>query len=145
MNTLPYPTQPEGSLYGSFPAFPTESIGYHYNILGYNLGFSVSIPDVVEIPLWIFEIVEYALGYAGAYFEYILQYITAWIGNTIIYVFASLLGIFDSILGTIEQITAKAGIWAIPFDMIIIGLMLVALVMLGFAIIKGITKLTGGI
>lgn len=136
------PSPPTESLYnnGQFPNFPMETI--HIDIPYTDLGFNISVPNIGAIPNWIFHIIEYELGYFGAYFQFLIEYIGDWTVNHIVVVIGLFLGILNSVLGTIRNLTAPLGIFGIPIEILAISLLFVALVYLIIAIIKGLSKLT---
>ena len=139
------PTVPNGSLYGGFPPFPTRTYSWGVNIAYHFYGFKINLPNFGAIPTWILQIFEWLFGWFGAYFYYGLVYAADYIINTIQYIIGVIFGIFDSIIGTMQELTAGAGIWAIPIDMVIAGLMLVAIVFVIFGIVKIAGKIAGGI
>lgn len=135
------PSPPSESLYnnGQFPNFPETVI--HIGIPDTSLGFNISVPNVEAIPNWIFHIIEYELGYLGAYFQYLIEYIGDYTVNHIIIIIGLILGVLDSILSTVEQLTAPLGILGIPIEILIISLLFVAIVYICIMIIKGIGKI----
>lgn len=140
--TIPYPSYPNQSLYGSFPNFPMTHLNLGINVLGKFYGIIIPIPNIPGIPNWIFKIFEYIAGWGGAYFSYLIEYAGDWIANMVIYVFGFFIGIFDAIFGSLATLTAGLGIFAIPVDMIVIGILLIALVLLGMGIMKGIQAIS---
>lgn len=146
-----YPIFPKSSAFGAFPAFPTTtwsvSIPTKIGILpvppplgGYTL-FSIGIPNIGAIPTWIGNIFLWAIGWGGAIFKYAVIYAVAVIVNTVLYILGLGAGLITAIMSTTETMTAPLGIWAIPIDITIAGLLTIAIVIGIWGIIKGIQSI----
>ncbi len=161
---LPYPTFPSSSAFGAFPAFPSYPVSipdildlpsYIYSVTTYYgnpfnypysspphiASFTVYVPKVSGIFSWIVNIFLWLAGWAGAIFSYAIEYASALIGNGAIYLIDLATGIITSIVQTTEILTAPAGIWAIPLDITIIGLVAIATIMGLFALSKGVLRI----
>ena len=75
----PFPTQ---SLYGSFPKFPTYKFGYGTSILGHNIGFSLTLPNLAQIGTYVEEIGQWIIGWIAAIFEWVFQWLSIEFLNT---------------------------------------------------------------
>ena len=139
MQPITLPAAPSGSLYGSFPPFPTTTYSWGVYLgwpLDYNIGFSIKVPNFGGIMEWIIHIFEWFIGWGAAYFSYGLQYAADTIANTFIYIISAIMGIFDSLFNTIQYIASTTGIWGIPIEMALIGIIMLGMVLLGMGIVK---------
>ena len=139
MHPITLPAAPSGSLYGSFPAFPTTNFGWNYHIpwpINYTIGFNLTVPNFGGIMEWIIHIFEWFIGWGAAYYSYGLQYAADTIANTFIYVISAIMGIFDSLISTVQYIGQTTGIWGIPIEMALIGIIMLGMVLLGMGIVK---------
>ena len=139
MHPITLPAAPSGSLYGSFPAFPTTNFGWNYHIpwpINYTIGFNLTVPNFGGIMQWIINIFEWIIGWAAAYIFYAMEYAGDEIMNVFIYVIGVIMGVFDSLISTVQYIGQTTGIWGIPIEMAIIGMIMIGLVFLGFGLVK---------
>jgi hypothetical protein len=164
MNMLPYPTFPSSSAFGAFPGFPVNHISvpnvtdlpyyiyqvtsYYANITNYPYSkppqiatWSIPYPNLGGLLTWIVNIFLWLGGWIGAVFAYGIKYAAALLANTVIYIFDIGTGLITSIFQTMESLTAPAGIWAIPLDVVIVGLLLIGTIMGLFAISKGVLRI----
>jgi uncharacterized integral membrane protein len=161
---LPYPTFPSSSALGAFPGFPVYAVhipnvidlpSYIASVTAYygdvfNAPYSnppkiatwtIWIPNLSGIFSWIINIFLWLGGWIGAVFAYGIKYASALVANGVIYLIDFATGIVTSIIQTTETLTAPAGIWAIPLDVVIVGLLLIGTIMGLFAISKGVLRI----
>lgn len=141
---ISYPIFPTSSLYGSFPPFPSYTYGWSYTLPVWpysTFGFSVRIPNLAGIPAWFAQIILWGLGWGAAIFLYALQMLVALVVNTALAVINYLGNLITSVLKTTLTYLAPLGIWAIPLESAIAGLMAITIILGFFGIIKGLQKL----
>ncbi len=158
---LPYPTFPSSSAFGAFPGFPVNYVSvpnitdlpyyiyqvtsYYANITNYPYSsppqittWSIPYPNLGGLFKWIINIFLWLGGWIGAVFVYAIEYASALVANGAIYLIDLGAGLITSIIQTTETLTAPAGIWAIPLDTLIAGLLIIATIMGLFALTKGV-------
>jgi hypothetical protein len=161
---LPYPIFPKSSAFGAFPGFPVNYISvpnvtdlpyyiyqvtsYYANITNYPYSkppqiatWSIPYPNLGGLLSWIVNVFLWLGGWIGAIFAYAVEYASALIANGVIYLIDLTTGLITSIIQTTEQLTAPAGIWAIPLDVMIVGLVTIATIMGLFALSKGVLRI----
>ena len=156
---LSYPNFPTQSAYGNMPAFPTiqiqianpitlpkwvaQMVGYYGNVL--NIPYtnppkepliSFPIPNILLIPLYILHLSLWILGWAGAIFEYLVVFSADALGNLIISGINLITGTFTNVLTYTKEQTTGLGIFSIPIEIFVAGIMLVLMIGLIFGIVK---------
>jgi hypothetical protein len=101
------------------------------------------IPNVLLFPLYLLHLFLWCMGWAGAIFEYVIIYIADIIGNVIMYVINVIADVFTGTLEKTREATAGMGIFAIPIQIAILGILLTLLVMIAFGVAKGAEKIGG--
>ena len=139
-NTGP-PSFPTSSLYtSSFPSFPSYKVG-----IG---SVSFYVPNITEIPQWIGSLVVYsflwAFGWLAAVFEYMGEAFDYYTITPFTRAINYLLGIFDSVLNTFEDISRFAGPFQIDVASALMGILLLVIIVGSYLIIKGISALIAG-
>lgn len=158
---LTYPPFPSQSAMGSFPAFPTISyqipnmldfpsyiaaiVPYYADVINYpysnppKLGtWTIGIPNLLAIPNWIAQIVMWVAGWLGAVLKYGIIYVLYFIGNGILYLINLGAGTFTAVITATQSLAKPLGIFAIPVEMGIAGLLIVALITIAWGTIKAI-------
>lgn len=130
------PNFPTESLYGSFPAFPSYAYKAGWTILGHFYGFSVQIPNLAGIPGWIIDIFIWALGWIAALCLYLVELVSIGIADLVLKVIDLAFSVLDSAIKLIQAISAQAGIFSLPVAALLYGLLLVAIVLVVYAVLK---------
>ena len=135
------PIFPTESLAGSFPTFPTWEWKWGFNLNGAWIGFTVLMPNIMGIPLWMLQIFVWFLGWGGAVFLYLVQiivYETDSIGNTVMsFGFKT----FNSIIGTSDRIALQTGIFGPLILVLVLGSIAGATIVLALGITNIMEKL----
>lgn len=131
-----YPTQPTGSLFGSFPAFPTTNYGLTIS----GIGYEIPIPNISAIPHWVGQIFAWFIGLIGAYFLYGVQLVLMYTANLSLYVIYGIDTLFTTYISDIQTIGNGTGIFAPIIEITMIAL-LIPVVFGIFAIAQKITEL----
>jgi hypothetical protein len=162
---LPYPIFPNSSAFGAFPQFPTYSISipnladlpsYIYSVTTYyadvlNVPYknpptiatwTIHVPELTGMLTWIANVFLWLAGWTGAIFAYGVEYVAAIAANGILYLIGICAGLISSIIQTMVAMTAPLGIFAIPVDTLILGLLIVAIVLGIFGMIKAAQHIT---
>jgi len=134
---LQYPRFPTQSAYGKMPAFPTTN----YTILTPTGNITLGIPNIALFPLYLLHLFFWLMGWAGAFFEYIIIYTADIIGNVIMDAINTTENVFIGTLDKIREATAGMGIFAIPIQIAILGILFTLLVIIIFGIVKGAEKI----
>jgi len=143
------PSFPTGSLYaGTIPAFPTTTYNWGFWFFGTYEGFSISIPNITQIPEWIASLLSYAVlwavGWIGAIALYLGEaidyYTTGPITSAVDFLFTE----FNSTLFYFEWVSRFAGPFSIDVAALLMGILLLIIVVGTFYMIKGLTALIGG-
>lgn len=142
MNFPPFPTQ---SAYGQFPPFPTYTFSVGWDILGTFYGFSVSLPNLLGIPLWIIQIFAYFIGWFGAYLLWVIQSLVVLVKDPITYLINLASEILAEIFKEIEAISAHAGIFSPIVASALIGLLMLAIILGAYGIANLLKEIGGAV
>jgi len=140
-----FPSFPKGSLYtGHFPSFPTTTYSWGFNFFGTWEGFSIQIPNFLDIPKWIASLagyaILYALGWIGAVFEFVIQYAEAEATTISEEVLNEGTKIFNGTVSLIEQITGHSGIFAPILATIFMGILIIGIMLAVFLLARLISE-----
>lgn len=155
INTNP-PNFPTSSLYSPvWPSFPT----FQYTLIipkyigdipvpsplgGYVL-FSITLPNFMGIPGWIYSIFTqgllWGLGWIGAVAEYIGKSFDYYTLSPFIWALNFLQGIFNRLLLGFENLSSFAGPFGIDVAVFFMGLLMVGIILLSYLVIKGTLSL----
>ena len=161
MRSTQYPSFPTQSLSGSFPGFPVNYInipnlvdlpGYIISVTTYygnpfNFPYAnppiiaswrIPYPNIFGIFGWFVNVIWWVLGWAGAIFKYALTYASAGIINLATWIINIGTGTITSILTATQTYADKLGIWGIPLEATVAGLLIVALILIVFGIVRGV-------
>ena len=136
MPALPkFPTQ---SLYGKFPTFPTYKFGYSTNILGYNLGFTVKLPNIGQIGTYLEDIAQWLIGWGAAIFEWVFRWLSDEAQNGANWIISEITYITVKLTTVSEQVAKMSGIaepliFSIFAGLIIIGMIIVVIIIINTA------------
>jgi len=139
------PSFPTGSLYtGSFPSFPTTTWGWGFTIFGVHEGFSITIPDFLDIPEWIVSLVTYgvlwAIGWVGAVFEFVVNYAEAE-AQTISSSFLSwVTNLFTELINSMEGLVNSTGIFAPMVSIILMGGLIIGAIVALIIVVNAISR-----
>ena len=134
------PGLPSQSLYGKFPAFPTYNFKAGWTILGHFYGISVRIPNISQIPNWIFEVIQWIIGWIGAYYEFAFKYLSVEftnVGNAII---SKLTEAESTLINISETASQKTGIAEPLIFSLFAGVILFGMVLIIILAVNAITK-----
>jgi hypothetical protein len=141
-----YPPIPKSSLFtGSMPAFPTTTYSWGFSFFGHWEGFSIGIPNIAGIPLWIAELISYSLkfimGWTGAFFLYGVEYLDALAYNTTEYVIQTGNTTFQHIIAFSEMAAGGNNIFSPIIASLIMAGLLTGFLLAVMMAIKGIQEL----
>ena len=100
------------------------------------LVISFNIPNLLGLPQWLAQALWWGVGWAGALFKYFTIYILTALGNIVLYLVNGIAGIFTTTLNYTRQQTAGLGIFSIPIEIFVAGVMLLLMIGLIFGIVK---------
>jgi len=144
MPSLPsFPTQ---SLYtGTLPAFPTTNYSWGFSFFGHWEGFSIAIPNISAIPIWIAQIVTYGVlwtfGWLGAIYEYAVKFVTIEVQNLATDGISFAFSTYDKILSTVEGITGNTGILSPILTTLVISLLAIGALYVVIMVVNAIRDL----
>ncbi len=131
------PPPPSGSLYGAFPSFPS----YQMTILTY----SFSVPNVAEVPLWVLEIIAWAIGWPLAYFQWMIEAAAIVVSAPIVWLVNEFGSLFTWLLDEITSIASRTGPFEPIVSALLFGALLMALILGVRAVVKFAGELVGGL
>ena len=97
---------------------------------------SFNIPNLLGLPQWLAQAIWWGVGWTGALFEYFTIYILTALGNIVLYAIDGITGIFTNVLTYTREQTAGLGIFSIPIEIFVAGVMLLLMIGLIFGIVK---------
>jgi len=141
-----FPSFPTSSLYtASVPSFPTIPFKWGFWFFNTYEGFNISIPNITQIPEWIGSLIEYvvlwALGWAGAVFQFLIQYAQAGVEEITEEVLYQANSTFYWTVMTIKQITGYSGIFAPIVAITLLSTLTIGTILIGYMVAKFIVGL----
>ena len=128
----PFPTH---SLYGNFPSFPTYT--FAPQLWGTTL-FSITLPNITQIPQFIMNVVLYYIEWGAAIFEWLFQYAGIGAENLTLWLVSTSTSDFNSLVLTSNRAAAATGIFAPVILTALIMLIVLSAITITFLLINAI-------
>jgi len=143
---MDYPPIPKSSLFtGSIPPFPTYNWSWGFDFFGHWEGFSIALPNLAGIPLWIGQLITYGLGYimgwVGAFFLYGIKYLDALAYNTTEYLIEFGNTTFQHIISFSAMATGGNDVFSPIIASLIMAGLLTGFLLVVMMAVKGIQEL----
>jgi hypothetical protein len=160
---MQYPSFPTSSLTGSFPGFPVDYVSvpniidlpsyiantalYYTDVINYPYAhppilqtWQIPYPNLTGIGTWLYNIVLWLMGWVGALLEWGITYLSALVVNAILGIINLGAGTLTAIITLTTQTGDTLGIFAIPFEATIAGLLVILVVLLLWGVINLVQK-----
>ncbi len=110
---------------------------------GYTL-FSVTLPNIVAIPLWVVQVFAWAIGWPLAYIQWMIEAAAVYLSMPVVWIVNILGSIWTWLLDAITSISSQTG----PFEPVVaaflFGIVLMILILGVYGIVK-IVEFLGGL
>ena len=128
----PFPTH---SLYGSFPSFPTYT--FAPQLWGTTL-FSITLPNITQIPQFIMNVVLYYMEWGAAIFLWLFQYTSIGAEDITLWGATKAAQTFNTLIQTSDRAAAATGIFAPLILTALIAMIVISAITIGFLVANAV-------